>query len=450
MHPTDQLLSTYALDPRIEGAAALEAHLAECPPCHRRLDDLRAIEALLADESSWPQAEDAAPPPSLQVLSAAAARKRTEDAAADALLSGVLERFISGASGAFVWTDIASKPEYHTGGVVRKLAEAADQAQYSAPRRALILGETASAIVGMLSARLYSETEIAALRGLAWKQRANANRHLGRFTEALEALDRAERAYRALARPELDLASIEFIRATIYCEQGTYESAKQRADGSAAIFAQLGQTELYFRARQLQGWIAFEQRELGQAQLIFDTVFAHGEATGNLTWIARGSQALGNCYLERRDLTNATQYLHQSMVAFRELGIRSEEIRCRWSLALAVQRDGRYRMAIPRLRDVRDEFSALGAASDAALVTLDIMETFLLLGQPREVRRTAGNVVKLLKDAGMVSGALTAADYLKQAAASKGVTLSLIEYVRRYFRRVESQPELAFVPPEAL
>lgn len=450
MHPTDQLLSTYALDPRIDEAAALEAHLTDCSPCRRRLDDLRAIEALLADESSWPQPEDTAPPPSLRLLSAAAARKRSEDAAADAMLSGVLQRFLSGASGAFVWADISSKAEYHTGGVVRKLAEAADQAQYSAPRRALILGETASAIVGMLSTQVYSETEIAALRGLAWKQRANANRHLGRFSEALEALDRAERAYRALARPELDLASLTYIRGTIHYEQQRYDLAAQHAEESAAAFAQLGQTELYVRSRYLQGSIAFEQRQLGEAQVIFDAILAHAKTTGDLSWIATTSLALGNCHLERRELSIAPQYFHRGMLAFRELGILSAEIRCRWGLALLVQREGRYRTAIPRLQEVREEFTKLGAASDAALVTLDLMETFLLLEKPREVRRAAGNIVHLLKEAGMVTGALTAADYLKTAAAMSKVTPTLIDYVRSYFRRVDAQPDLAFVPPQTL
>jgi tetratricopeptide (TPR) repeat protein len=362
----------------------------------------------------------------------------------------MLDRFVAGTSVAFVWKDVASRPEYYTAGVVRKLAGAADQAQYSVPRHALMLGETASAIAGMLSKKTYTHNEIAALRGLSWKQQANANRQLGRFNAALDALDRAERAYRELPRPELDLASVTFIRATLYAEQQTYELAAQLAEESSAVFARLGQSELYFRSSHLQGWIAFEQRQLGQAQLIFDTVVAYGETTNDLKWIARGTQALGNCYLERRDFTNAVQFLHRSMVAFRELGIRSEEIRSRWGLALIVQRDGRHRMAVQRLIEVRYEFASLGSVSDAALVTLDLMETYLLMGQPREVRRAAGNIVKLFKEAGMVTDALTAAGYLKQAAAMSSVTPSLIDYIRRYLRRVDMQPDLVFVPPTPL
>jgi tetratricopeptide (TPR) repeat protein len=450
-HPAEDLLLTYALDPSLVASAAeLEGHLAGCGPCRERLAAIREDDELLGEEDSWPDSEEVVRRAAFNVLSAIATRNRREDAEADAMLSAKLGRFLAESSGALIWDDVASKPEYHTGGVVRKLADAADKAQYSVPLRALILGETASAIVGMLSTTTYTSAEIAALRGLTWKQQANANRQLGRFNAALEALDRAERAYRELARPELDLASITFIRGAISYEQQTYDIAEQHATASTSAFAQLGQTEWYFHSRHLQGCIAFEQRRFGEAQSIFESAYAYGESTSNLLWIAKESQALGNCYLERRELANAALYLHRGMLAFRELGMRLEEIRCRWGLALIVQREDRYRMAVPRLSAVRDEFIALGGVSDAALVTLDIMETFVLQGQPGEVRRTAGNIVQLFKEAGMVTGAVTAADYLKQAAATKSVTQSLIDYIRRYFRRVDFQPDLAFVPPAAL
>ena len=49
----------------------------------------------------------------------------------------------------------------------------------------------------------------------------------------------------------------------------------------------------------------------------------------------------------------------------------------------------------------------------------------------------------------MLTGALSAANYLRHAAAMKTVTPSLLDYVRRYFRRVDLQPDFVFVPPAA-
>jgi len=448
-HPDDQLLLLYSFDrSAVDDAASLEAHLDACPDCRKALDQHQAFDTLLADAHTWPDEEpELALPPAWRELSAMAARNREEDADAADKLDVLLDAFLSGSSDAFLWADITSDHDLYTGGVVRKLADTADKASYTVPRRALILAETASAIVGMLSTSAYSPLEIAALRGLAWKERANANRHLGRFSVALEALDRAERAYRELPRPELDLASITYIRATIYCEQQAYDRAQPAAQESTAAFERLGQTGRYFDSLYLQGCIAFEQRQLGEAQSIFTAVFNYGEANGDVFSMAITSLALGNCHLERGDLINASQYIHESMLAFRNIKMEHGEIRCRWALALVVQREGRHRTAVERLRSVRDEFAALGGVSDAALVTLDIMETFLALGQPREVRRAAGNIVKLFKESGMVTGALTAADYLNQSAAMQSVSPSVIDYIRRYFRRLEVEPELAFVPP---
>ena len=450
-HPTDELLSAYALDSSlVPDAAELEEHLDNCEPCRHRLAGIQSIETLLTEEASWLDSEDVAIPRPPRALSEIAARNRREDAEADAMLTPLVERFLSQSSGAFLWADIASRPEYHTAGVVRKLAAAADQAQYSVPLRALILAETASAIVGMLSTTTYTSIEIAALRGVSWKQQANANRQLGRFKAAFDALDRAERAFRELPRPELDLASVTYIRAVLYAEQQKYDVAEGYADACTAVFSRLGQTELYIRSRQLQGWIAFEQRQTEEAQSIFNSVFLYGETTESAFWIAHGAMAVGNCFLERRDFAGATKYLHLGLETFRTLGMQTDEIRCRWGLALVFQRDGRHRNAISRLRDVRDEFASLGSVSDAALVTLDIMETHLLLGQPREVQRAAGNILKLFKEAGMVTGAMTAADYLKQAATMQKVTPNLISYIRSYFRQVAAEPGFAFLPPQPL
>ena len=117
---------------------------------------------------------------------------------------------------------------------------------------------------------------------------------------------------------------------------------------------------------------------------------------------------------------------------------------------MVTRREGRPRRAVPRLRAVHDEFVALGAATDAALVTLDLMETFLELSDARNVQRAAGDVVRLFKEHGMLTGALTAADYLKRAAAMRAVTPGIIDYVRKYLRRVEVEPDFSFVAPAPL
>ena len=441
-HPSDDLLSAYALHHAlVADRGEIEDHLEGCADCRTRLDEIRSFDRLLAEPSSW--TDDDPPPPEPNPFMEAAALRVRETAEADELLKDVLD----GPPASVVFANLPEKPKYHTGGVVRKLLDAAASACYTEPLYALNLSDTAIAVASMLPETRYIAADIASLRGTSWKMRANALRLLGRHREALDALESAERFYKRFPRPELDMAAVTFVRATIYYEQELYEQARALADACVDAFSQLGQSESYIGGRLLQGNIAFETRDLERAERIFREILAHGESTNALGWIARSSQVLGSTLVETGSLNEAANLLHTAVMTFRDLGITIEEVRSRWGLARLVQKSGQPDVAVPRLRSVRDEFAKLGARTDAALVTLDMMEAFLSLRKPREVRRAAGNVVTIFKDADMLTGAIAAANWLRQAAAMRAVTPSILDAIRRYFRRVSIIPDAVFTPP---
>lgn len=438
-HPSEDVLSGYVLDPSlVTGREQLENHLDACMRCREHVDAIRAFDAALKDEDSWP--EESA---DLNALLRQDAIARRENEEADQSL----RPFLTGSSGSLAWANLAEKPKYHTGGVVRRLTAEADTASYNQPLHALLLADTAIAIASALPHERYTIPELASWRGTAWWIRANALRHLGRYPGAFESLDVAERFYRMLPRPELDLAQVTFTRAAILCEQGEYARADELAAISTREFSQLGQTDLYLKGRLLQGWIAFERRHLATAEEIFREIHVHGEATGSTKWIARASQALGNCFVESGAFDHAVQHLMTALRLFAEQGLLVEEIRCRWGIARVAQKSGNHEAAVSRLRAVRDEFAKMRVRTDAALVTLDLMETYLAMRRWRDVRAAAGNVVELFREAGMVTGALTAANWLRHAARMRTVTPPVLDYLRSYFKRVDLQPDFAFVPP---
>ncbi len=439
-HPSDDLLSAYALDPvLVPDRTALEGHVMLCKPCSDRLAEIRAFDARLEDEDNYPDEDD----PEGDGLRAAAAQTAREDAEADELLGTLLEE----PPEAFVWANLQEKPKYHTGGVVRKLSAAAYKALFTSPPHAQDLADTAIAISRRLGPAVYPVALLASWRGIAYKQRANALRYQGQFAAALKTLDRAEVQFKLLPQPELDLAAVTFIRGTTYYEMEEYGRAAELAAQSTREFEHQGQSEMYYGSRVLEGSIAFELGNLDVAEAIFRQLYDHGEQSERKIWRARAAQALGNTFIKRGALNEATQQLHTAMLLFRELGITIEEVRCRWGVARVVQKSGQHRIAVERFRGAREEFQQLGAAIDAALVTLDLMEAFLALRNPREVRRAAGNVVAILTEAGMVTGALAAANWLRHAAAMETLTPSLLDKIRRYLRRVAIEPDFAFVPP---
>jgi len=279
-HPDDDLFFAHALDPSlVADREALGHHIEGCEQCRGRLAAIRAFEALLIDADSWPEESvDRA-----ELLHRDLTTRR-ENAEAENLL----RPFLSGRSGSLAWANLSEKPRYHTGGVVRRLTAEADTASYTQPLFALLLADTAIAIASALSDERYTATELASWRGTACWMRANALRHLGRYRSAFESLDRAERLYRMLPRPELDLAQVTFTRAAILYEQEAYVPAANMASMCTQAFAALGQSDLYLKGRLLQGSIAFEQRDLTTAEGIFRQLYAHGEATGSTNWARTG------------------------------------------------------------------------------------------------------------------------------------------------------------------
>ena len=115
-------------------------------------------------------------------------------------------------------------------------------------------------------------------------------------------------------------------------------------------------------------------------------------------------------------------------------------------------------VAVHADRDVRLVRRAERTAVDAlrvrhrhALVTararLDLAEALLLLGRLEEVHSLCVDLIAFFERATMLTGALTAAAYLREAAANRTLTPTLIEHVRQYLTELERAPELRFVPP---
>ncbi|MCU1347969.1 MAG: hypothetical protein JWO56_999 [Acidobacteria bacterium] len=210
-HYDDDELAQYAFDPEgVPRANEIARHVRDCPACSAQLQFIRTIDEGLKDEESWEISNSLGDEPDVTSLVELAARVESEDAEAVALLAPLLESPLR-----FVWADISRKERYRSPGVVRVLCHAALTACEKNPLHALDLADAATSIAEELPTDLYPARAIHGLRGLAWKDRANALRYLGRYGDALASLDESERAYRMLRAGALELAVVDFVRATV-------------------------------------------------------------------------------------------------------------------------------------------------------------------------------------------------------------------------------------------
>lgn len=442
-HISEEELALYAFDQLMVAPSRrtdIEREIASCPSCRTTLDFMTVSDLELTDPALW---EPLTGSPTLDALRELAARIAAEDEEAEELLAPLLA-----APALTAWTDLATRRRFHSGGVVRKLIAQAASLHEREPLHALTFADAAISVAEVLPADLYPANAVYELRGTAWKERANALSYLGRFDEGLEACRRAERAYRELMTPGLGLSTVAYVRASILFEQQRYDEAEEAAALAAVGFIHLGDEERQMRAVHLQGSIAYERRQFDRAASLFQRVFDHGEAVDDQLWIARGAQALANCYLDRGDIADAAVYFHRALKGFGLLALRSEVTRTEWGLARVLLASGRAADAVRQLRDVVAAFERSGMVADAALAGLDLADGLLLIGRAREISTLAARLFTAFNDAGMVTSALSAIAYLKEAADRGTVAPPHVDAVRRFLRR--RQPELLFAPPPEL
>lgn len=443
-HPSEDELARYAFDPtNVEDRERIARHVANCADCADLLQLIETVDAGLADKEAWQLSEVSRTLGTLdQTLHDLVSRVAEEDEDAERLLKPLLRD-----PAALARLNVAEKPKYRTGGVVRHLIGAARAELERAPREALVFADTAVEVAETLPDDAYPAKAVFDLRGTAWTQRANALRLLGRYDEAISALDRAAEAFRNAPQVPLGMATVKYVRAIVHYERGELEPAFALLEDSAAEFRHLGDIDRLMRARHVQANVRFQQGRIAAARDMYEEVLRHGQAERDLTWIARESNTLGRCALELGDHAGARTYFESAIEGFRRLGLATEVNRAQWGLALLALAEGQSQEAVMELRTIQQRFTEQGLLSDAALAALDSMDGLYALQEMDEIAVLASQLISTFTAAGMTTSALTAFAYLREAVAARAITPKIIDHVRRFIRRIEHEPTLLFAPP---
>lgn len=443
-HPSEDDLARYAFDPQsVESAVHIAAHLEACTDCSALLRLIETVDAGLADEEAWELSEATRNLGSLdQTLHDLVSRVADEDEEAERLLKPLLNNPV-----ALARMNLADKQKFRTGGVVRQLVASARGALEREPLEALVYADTAVEIAETLPDDAYPTGAVFDLRGTAWTQRANALRLLGRFDEAMTALDRATDAFRNAPHVPIGMATVKYVRAIVHYERGELETAFAMLEECAGEFRHLGDIDRLMRARHVMGNVRFQQGNIAAARTMYEEVLRYGEAERDLTWIARESNTLGRCALEMRDHAAARKYFDEAVEGFKRLHLATEVTRAEWGLALLALADGKSRDAVNQLREIQRRFTEQGLLIEGALAALDSMDGLYALNEMQDIASLASNLISTFTSAGMLTSALTAFAYLREAVAVKAVSPQVIDHVRRFIRRIEREPTLLFAPP---
>lgn len=420
-----------------------EAHQSACEECTSRVAKSRMFGEMISDVETWTLVDEIETHRRSSALHDIDAQLRKEDEDAQRLLGRV-----SRSPYKFLWAILKVRNRrYRTGGVVRFLSGAAREQCESDPLHARNLADAASAIANALPDDLYPASGVEHLRGVALKERANASRYLGQHAAALDDLDRAERAFRRLVFPDLHLASVDMIRATVLAEIERTEEALFFATRAGDTFARFGETGRWAQTQLVVGGIHFYSAEYEAARDTFAAVIDLGRAIIDNELEARVHYNVGVCDMELGRFDEAAVRFAAAHPLFQKLGKQTEIVRTQWSIGRLTLLAGSAKEAVRRLGAARDAALGLRMSDDAAKITLDLVMALLATRETRRISRLLREAVKYFADAGQSAAIVEATAYLRQAAAADRLTADLVDFVRRFIARAERDAGLAFSPP---
>jgi tetratricopeptide (TPR) repeat protein len=302
-----------------------------------------------------------------------------------------------------------------------------------------------ASIAEMLSSQRYDEIMRAEMRGVAQLERANALRYLGRFNEALEALDVSEQAYRSTPISDRPLALTKFLRSVIYMKSERLDEAAQLASESLVVFRMYGDRARIVHAQIVIGGCLFQRGEFTLARDLYRRLVREARAIGESATEALCLMDLAHAETELREFASALVHYSDAVDIYERLGMRTEVLRTRWGAADLVALMGNIPVGIEQLRKTAAAMLVLGLVNDHALALLDAVGKLFDIGRLAELPDICADLVRVFDDARMPENSRTALAYLEAAARAGAVTTPLIDCVSQYIEREEYAAP--FAPP---
>jgi AraC-like DNA-binding protein len=243
------------------------------------------------------------------------------------------------------------------------------------------LAQAAQAIAEALPDDYYPSAIIYELRGRAWKEYATACRDLGRYQSGLDALDRAENAYRNLPDSEPGLAAIGLSRAIFLWNLHRYAEALPCARSAAHTYKLRRDLGRYIEAQEVEAVILQRTGDHLGARAIYQEAFDAADCIDDPGMKARAARNLGINYRDAGDLVNASKSLLIALDVYGTLGMEALAARTRWSIARLYLMAKKYGEAEILLRAAVDDLEDRGFQSDAAEARLDLARTLTMLGR---------------------------------------------------------------------
>jgi tetratricopeptide (TPR) repeat protein len=337
------------------------------------------------------------------------------------------------------WSELASRIELQSSGVLEHLSHEVEKQLDRDPPAALAIAELSTSIADAIPPDSYPAITLTQLRAHAWKDRGQALSYLGRYDDALRALDIAEELLDAFGTLAHDRAIVRFVRGVVLQHLRKFTEAQTILEECSRVFRAHDDRTLGAKCTLAIGNLLVRRGDDRGARDLLTPLI---DADPSIAPLAR--MALGWCAVHLGDAAEAVQHFAEAAAAYARLGRDLEHVRARYGAASAMLRLGRFRDAMSALQVTRETFLACGLIEEGGLSGLGIVEAQLVLGDATAARALAAALVREFTDAGLNRRAVAALAYLNDAIAASSATPEVVRDVHAYLFALRSDPTREF------
>ena len=336
------------------------------------------------------------------------------------------------------WPSLAERPEFQTNAALEKLSDEVRRRLDRNPREALALSELATAIADALPATAYPAVTLAQIRAMAWKDRANALRFLGRYDEAFDAIARAEDVLEKHVALGLDRAVVGLVKALTFMDTGRLDEAKALATTCGSVFLEHGDLTRALYAGEIEATILYEEKRYADALPLYTSLLDVARITGDAEVEARLHHNAACCALSLEDFRTANIHFSNAIAKLTDLGEIVAATRAQWGAGLLLVGRGQSDSALHHLLAARQSFTQFGMLEEASLAALAIAESFVARGRNDEAHKLVQEVAKDFENAQMEHRIVDAINGLEFALANTDVSVEAVRSVRALIESAHS------------
>jgi len=288
---------------------------------------------------------------------------------------------------------------------------------------------------------------VAELRAQAWKDLGIIYRYLARFSDSMEAFDRADAILQPFGRLKHQSAILQLARAGTLDEAGRHDAAMPLVHAARSAFRQAGDTRRLFLCGILEGAILQRSGRHRDAVVLYESLLEEARGLNDPDLEATLYLNTGLALVELGEFAAAGERLGQAAALFERLGRPLKVARTQLARGRMLVRQGNVEEGLAQLHSARGQFLRCNLVEEAGLCGLDIVEAHLSRGAAIEAEAFARQTVREFTAAHLNARAITALQYLSEAVAARKASAATVENVREFIQSLRRKPDAEFKVP---